>query len=172
MKERPILFSGAMVRAILAGTKTQTRRPVKYTPALGDPAEWPADMTSERLAAFWLRSCPFGEPGDRLWVRETWASIGEPRDHRLELVAYRTDVLGGDRVRVDAPWRPSNHMPRWASRLSLDVTTTGIERLQSITEEGAEAEGFMRRLHFLEAFEDIYGPGDPWVWVVGFKRAT
>lgn len=147
--ERPILFSGEMVRAILAGRKTQTRRVARrlgvYTEAGrvvdlvpldpdGDPIDRPVH-------------CPYGAPGDRLWVRETWAAI----DERGEAISRRTrhvDQNCGDRLvyRADdrvltEQWRPSIFMPRWASRITLEVTAVRVERLQDITEEDACAEG-------------------------------
>ena len=120
MKSRPILFSGPMVRAILDGKKTQTRRLIK----------WPV-----------VGPCPYGVPGDRLWVRETWA----PHD-RSVLAAqdvtglyYRAD--DEDSYQSDGKWRPSIFMPRWASRIDLDVKRAWEEPLQSISEEDAIAEG-------------------------------
>jgi hypothetical protein len=163
MKERPILFSGPMVRAILDGKKTQTRRVVKnahgtfwdhagYQPRLnlltrkfdwihtdGDKNQYGPDIRS-----------PFGLPGDRLWVRETWgvfnnertlAFIGKVKSKSdVDLpcsVAYRADQEN----LPDGAWRPSIHMPRWASRIVLEVTGVRVERLQDIGEEDAMAEG-------------------------------
>lgn len=152
MSERPILMSGPLVRSVLDGHKTQTRRlmtpqPVRCPeddigqvyPALvwdrpGGPVRLHAHSTA---AAVW---CPYGAPGDRLWVREAWTCLsGKARPG--EPLAYRADTTDGERVRVDAPWRPSIHMPRWASRLTLEVTGVRVERLQDISEEDARAEG-------------------------------
>lgn len=156
MTERPILFSGAMVRAILAGRKSQTRRVVKL---IG------AEVVEEAITGPWPFSpqhddwlaCPFGRPGDRLWVRETHAFL-DKRDPSGKRVAYaagpflwgNSDPKTGvtwpppenscDAVRVPR-WRPSIHMPRWASRLTLEVTGVRVERLNAISEEDAVAEG-------------------------------
>lgn len=101
MKERPILFSGAMVRALLAGTKTQTRRAVK-----GLALEWlqPGMFTPEYVADPDNKLCPYGAPGDRLWVRESWART---RVFGAEFVVYRE---GDNRTDYGGPWKPSIHM--------------------------------------------------------------
>lgn len=191
-RERPILFSAPMVRAILAGHKTQTRRIVKPQPPRVEDVHALAGIdfhlfTDEmspgvfRVAGpVWaVRKllnaepgwrCPYGDPGDRLWVRETWApSFKAPKCQ----VAYRADGrcygVGGDgagdnlhifhgwlidsKVRGDQlgdtlgrslyqPWKPSIHMPRWASRITLEIADVRVERLQEISEEAATAEGF------------------------------
>lgn len=191
MKERPILFSGPMVRALRAGTKTQTRRPVKR-----EALQW---LLRDKFAPAFVAGpanhlSPYGYAGDRLWVRETWA-----RDDEDGALFYRADVgLGGEaddweRNRLDgAPryrWRPSIHIPRWASRTTLDVTGVRIERLQDISEADAIAEGIVPAgdgngfqladtTHYsgnpidsyFSLWEHINGPGsveaNPWVWVV------
>lgn len=145
MKERPILFSARDVRALLDGLKTQDRRPVMPQPI--DPyagRDLPAGARPDSLPA-----CPYGAPGDRLWVRETWAWDGAAS----RLVEYRADWScrrcppgvrcehGPDR------WRPSIHMPRWAARLELELTSVRVERLQAITEADAVAEGHLARVH-------------------------
>lgn len=182
MKERPILFSGAMVRALLNGSKTQTRRIVRPQPL--DPftdRELPAGARPDALSR-----CPYGQPGDRLWVRETWAYNGQasknfgPKARRREgFVSYAADgakvthyfeeglPLPSPRQHVPTQrededefdfitrkdeylhkyfrrWRPSIHMPRWASRIVLEVTGTRVERLDDISSEDAEAEGIRR----------------------------
>lgn len=167
MKERPILFSGEMVRAILDDRKTQTRRVIKvprrcraggvrdYYPAhrwwVGPhPVSgwWAVDVPdgppeyavkNTRGPGF---SCPYGRPGDLLWVRETWAhSVTGCEDQGG--VTYRADHLdpAGDGPANPVRWRPSIHMPRWASRLSLMVTNVRAEPLQDITAADARAEG-------------------------------
>ena len=210
MKERPILFSAPMVRAILAGTKTQTRRAVKPHKAF---VEWgvkgPGDAYDATVddagQGFFLVAgdhgyagpvpCPYGQPGDRLWVRECWA-----RDDEDASLMYRADVgLGGDadeweRGRLDGVpryrWRPSIHMPRWASRITLEVTGVRVERLNDISGPDAAAEGIQFRAlgagvplkgniwkqnieKFRALWESINGAGswdaNPWVWVVEFK---
>lgn len=154
MKERPILFSAPMVRAILAGTKTQTRRVVKPQPtpatrfntnAPYEPGDWIwpyRGSTAQRVTNLpggpegWSRHCPYGQPGDRLWVREAFAPcpVG-----RTRAVVYRAD--GDATVSGGMLWRPSIHMPRWASRILLKVTDVRVQRLLDITEGDAVAEG-------------------------------
>lgn len=171
MVERPILFSGPMVRAILAGTKTQTRRLMRdqpccdsgirverYNPGVVDRFG-NLHPGPEIFGAYCGNGCdwgtvsPFGKAGDRLWVRETWYDddgLREPDDHSTDLIEYRADhdchswetccPCRDDNGR--STWRPSIHMPRWASRITLEVTGVRVERLQDITEEDARAEGF------------------------------
>lgn len=205
MKERPILFSGPMVRALLAGTKTQTRRVVKL-PHLNPLGRWEAlpwggpnggrtrggetvpfqnvighSRTGEILG------CPYGQPGDRLWVRETFAPLTAG-------YAYFADPIW------NAPpadrWRPSIHMPRAASRILLEVTGVRVERLQDISEADAQAEGLLAlsegqdrtwtvdgaaasehelaRDTYAWLWDEINGAGswvrNDWVWVVEFRR--
>lgn len=165
MTERPILFNGAMVRAILDGSKTQTRRPVKVQP--GDVLwgsnglEWSwLSNTDGGTPADFVR-CPFGVPGDRLWVRETWAP--DPRAPGVPCVAVHraTDEVALNAA-LAAPdrWHPSIHMPRWASRITLEVTDVRVERVQDITEEDAQAEGARR----FDSVHDTnpYGLGPRW----------
>lgn len=191
MKERPILFSAPMVRAILSGTKTQTRR--IYRPKAGYPRQDGEILPDGSGYMGWDEGpCPYGAAGDRLWVRETWASD----DGRAAW--YRAD---GETHNAGLPWRPSIHMPRWASRLTLEVTGIRVERLQDISEEDAKAEGALEicdicgnppedevhwaceadyvpqvshRVGFQDLWESINSPGswglNPWVWVVGFRR--
>lgn len=183
MREKPILFSGPMVRAILEGSKTQTRRVCKLDVRGGMP-----QPEFDSL----LRYCPYGQPGDRLWVRETCWLYG-----RWEVKGVRKNgkpswrfVLIGKRVRFDKPgtdesmaywgggegwsWRPSIHMPRWASRITLEITGVRVERLGEISESDARAEGVQSVAEFKELWASINGPGsweaNPWVWVVEFRR--
>lgn len=192
MIERPILFPDAMVRAILAGTKTQTRRVRKLIRVRDGMGTIPL-------------LCPYGAPGDRLWVRECFAlSQRDPEDSEVSMrdpqwwdpPVYRADYAGGEwsrfeddrHVPIPPPWRPSIHMPRWASRLSLEITSVRVERVQSISEEDARAEGVDAlagragvsdaRGAFCALWDSINveSPGcswaaNPWVWVVGFRRA-
>lgn len=152
MKERPILFSAPMVRAILSGAKTQTRRILKQ-PKRKDGAKLLPELLRDIGVG---QACPYGAVGDRLWVRETWAphadegqtfinyhaaksgngGVTEPGLVRPEIF-YRAD--GGDPFINN--WRPSIHIPRWASRINLEVTDVRLERLQEISEEDAKAEG-------------------------------
>lgn len=220
-KERPIIFNGEMVRAILDGRKTQTRRIMKPQPTPDDfvcPYDgprgghiWPSrnhqyGLHVERMLqngdGGWdglaSHACHLGEIGDRLWVRETWqgplfdledmevyaedsskfknpsycvyAADGGPRP---EYVDHEDNLRGG--------WRTSIHMPRWASRITLEITGVRVERLNSISAADARAEG-ITDLHgvgqecylFTRLWRDIYGEDswseNPWVWVIEFKR--
>lgn len=211
MRELPILFSGALVRAILAGTKTVTRRPVRREnePDPGkawdeclcreiDPSDRPCIVCDARFGA-----CPFGAAGDRLWARETFhADKGHAPDD-YPSIHYAADLEERQhdgrsisppnerRSTHKGPWTPSIHMPRWASRITLDVTGVSVERLQDITEEDAKAEGVEPtnghpergavfgcgpscREGFAQKWIDIYGreswDASPWVWRIAFKR--
>ncbi|UXJ54856.1 ASCH domain-containing protein [Pseudomonas citronellolis] len=209
MKERPILFSGPMVRAILEGHKTVTRRPVrggqipKERHDEPDPAfRWSAvgqhdprwgflvtGATEAECAQELARAgrCPHGKPGDRLWVRETYADIG----CRL---TYRADVDDGAHCQVKK-WTPAIHMFRKDSRILLEITAVRIERLQDISEEHARAEGITDGGccncgnsepcgcetpapsavdSFVHLWNSTGGDWDanPWVWVVEFKRVA
>lgn len=161
MRERPILFSAPMVRAILDGSKTQTRRLVKPAPQMVTDqcvAPWEGDPASLlRLLQQNKRGCPYGQPGDRLWVRETWMDLaGTGVEHydaqgRRQRYAYGADTLPGSygdeaRKAYGLKWRPSIHMPRAASRMLLGVTSVSVERLQGISEADAIAEGIERRV--------------------------
>lgn len=233
MKERPILFSAPMVRAILEGRKTQTRRVVK--PVGNDDGfvildygngGWPyrsddGDSTThtvKRGGKLYLdetpHDCPYGQPGDRLWVRETWrhtaSSVEEARaiteditsgiavDWRATYVENCMNILGFSREDAEMAddfetWRPSIHMPRWASRITLEITGVRVERLADISKDDAMAEGIVLQpdggfgladsthYHFIDPtdsycslWESINGAGswlaNPWVWVVEFKR--
>lgn len=163
MKETPILFNAPMVRAILAGTKTQTRRVVKGCEFVANTAEgiepyWrlldhPRKQISggTPMGAHVAARCPYGQPGDRLWVRETWQHSNHPIGPYDQdcMVFYRadfmSDVHGPDGEKSPEgryrSWRPSIHMPRAASRILLEVTDVRVERLQNISEADARAEG-------------------------------
>jgi hypothetical protein len=149
-KERPILFSAPMVRAILEGRKTVTRRAVK-----GSGLNFLADFTPEYFALPENHFCPYGKPGDRLWVRETWycdhfevmrgpylkpddLDIGEALDDGT--LVYAADGLT-PYEQEQPSWKPSIHMPRWACRILLEITDVRVERLQEISEGQARAEG-------------------------------
>lgn len=196
MKERPILFNGAMVRAVLDGSKTQTRRVMKQPPCFvnGEVGN----------------VCPYGSIGDRLWVRETFVQgwdiepvtdcLMQFDDEGNELPKktwYRaTDShihwSDDDGWETNVPWKPSIHMPRLASRITLEVTGVRAERLQDISQSDARAEGAppshpsidvvsrkfgyadFPRSWFGQLWEQINGDGswdeNPWVWVVEFRR--
>lgn len=147
MTERPILFSGPMVRALLDGSKTQTRRVVK-----GKAFDWleAYEFTPEFVALPDNAMCPYGQPGDRLWVRETWMDLQgtgiEIVTGSRERYAYGADTPRGSygddqRKCYGLKWRPSIHMPRVASRITLEITSMRVERLQDINEADAAAEG-------------------------------
>lgn len=163
-KERPILFSGAMVKAILDGRKTMTRRVVKNWDLMHDaPSSFSAyDLDEEGGFGFasddYFWRSPYGNPGDRLWVRETWATNADCDDikpsciNECAEIYYKADggkrpVSGGlgwngiHRGFSEGKCRPSIFMPRWASRLLLDVKNIRVERLQDISEKDARAEG-------------------------------
>lgn len=203
MKERPILFSGPMVRAILEGRKTQTRRPVKPQPEhmmggdgtfFADDARTPVPLTPCRTGksgGLFAILCPYGQPGDRLWVRETWKQaiyLGKPKGF-----LYAADWKPNPSAHIvgENPWKPSIHMPRWASRITLEVTKVRLERLQEASEEDLRAEGYTDnpsdnfsdinthwklQRYFSKSWDSIYAArgfgwdNNPWVWVVEFKR--
>lgn len=160
MKERPILFSAPMVRVILEGRKTQTRRVVKQQPVGGTTlVEW---NTTEKMFVPWNWhtggypsggyrtgkpfACKYGVPGDRLWVRETYRQfytdgaiyLADAGTHRLNASSE------AEAKRMWPGWKPSIHMPRKYSRIDLEVTGVRVERLQVISEADAKAEGVIR----------------------------
>lgn len=223
VKSRPIIFSGPMVRAILAGRKTQTRRVVK-------PPRWWRGMTHyatgnvddrgitrtnmvlcEETATHW-KYCPYGVPGNHLWVRETFLPCKGSGDRHPIPIATASYVCFRDgsqkflnghyyqEPRRDGPmnwpsgvvWRPSIHMPRWASRITLRITEVRVERLQDITIEDVIAEGispvtdgphanqYWREetgAKFVDLWDSINGKrtgcswvDSPWVWAISFER--
>lgn len=198
--ERPILFSGAMVRALLAGKKTQTRRVIKPPPDhVHAESQVGVTWAMRYRDAVYARACPFGRPGDRLWVRESWAQYGveNPRwVYKADRLPWVEDRESNRQLAI-ARWRPSIHMPRLASRILLEVTGVRVERVQSISEEDAVAEGSCirhdynpthhviagaplppggPRACFMAAWEELNGKrgfgwaASPWVWVVEFER--
>lgn len=210
MKERPILFQGDMVRAILDGRKTQTRRIVKdpsfYGCLTGDCPHEKQTECDAAIAAWAGKNCPHGQPGDRLFAKETFRHICEKSgtsciQYRADMAALKswaTDGGEGDFVKVEGnadsivfegkepPWKPSIFMPRWASRITLEIVSVRVERVQEITEEDAEAEGVLcafdnhpeppaataayRRLWDRINSKTHPWLCNPWVWVVEFKR--
>lgn len=149
MTERGMIFNVEMVRAILDVRKTQTRRIVKGTDgAVKFCKEW--DINGEEIfvvldekdhtgmnPVLGAISCPFGGVGDRIWVRETWARYNI--DQNSHDIAYRATTPAD--WPEEGRWRPSIHMPRWASRILLEITDVRVERLNVISEEDARAEG-------------------------------
>lgn len=197
MKERPVIFNSEMVRAILSGRKTQTRRIVKSDcmdiGEKDDGSRWPWREHDEG-GDYWY-PCPFGQVGDRLWVRETFMDLTgtgiEATTGKFEGFAYRANTPAGsygDEVRKEygLKWTPSLHMPRKACRILLEITAVRVERLNDISEEDAKAEGVapsqhiitppeaLYRVGFLKLWQSIYGEerwrASPWVWVIEFRR--
>lgn len=223
MKERPIMFKPEMVRAILSGVKTQTRRPIKRGQVFrfcregegpcdlsaaerreinAEPFRWELENPAHPAPSELLTLCPYGVAGDRLWVKETWASgvglavvgsseelIAPPNAQPAPPVIYRAD---GASLPPGVKWRSSLHMPRRASRLTVEVVDVRVERVQSITEEDAIAEGVdsvsladvprqattSRRADFAQLWDRLYAKtwhawaNNPWVWVVEFRRVN
>lgn len=225
MKERPILFSAPMVRAILAGTKTQTRRVVAQANSLVNGGSFPRAMwPGLDLAKAWVDPgpSPAGNPGpylkapfalepkwpareeyvyrvyprvqvgDGLWVRETWDYYGGgeylyQQDRRAVMYAASPESVPGLGERR---WRPSIFMPRWASRISLEISSVRVQHLHDISEEDARAEGFRDRYDaaptgerdtaaevFAQGWDSINGKRAPWasnpfVWVLSFRRVV
>jgi hypothetical protein len=211
-KERPILFSAPMVRAVLAGTKSQTRRALKFQPygvaevasgnhlfdfRTGDLSDYTDVIDMRGL----LLRCPHGQPGDRLWVRENGWERPERTPKMMREGAdtwvpyyYDADGITPQEVADFKAWglkrRPSIHMPRWASRLALDVTGVRLERLNSISDADCVAEGApgghgaitgyrynaTPREHYTHVWTTINGKeswaANPWVWVIEFRRSA
>ena len=201
---KSILFNDEMVRAILDGRKTQTRRALtpQPTPIDGgwrwkDCMMFNIDLSDSCLLS---NMCPFGKPGDRLWVREAFGVVESRFAPRGCTIRYRADDATGEVVGesglkyagkdMSFRWRPSIHMPRWASRITLEITDIRCQRLQDISEEDCWSEGIEEvryagdehgslRGSVLEDYralwDSIANPGakwrdDPWVWAISFKR--
>lgn len=211
MKERPILFSDAMVRAILDGRKTQTRRIVK-TPIPTDIISVVAYALRNGLQRFGWKwkpgavelsdiKCPYGQVGDRLWVRECFGDMSPDRcdgmhgsdfnvvdDNKgvTRFILYRATAPRGFEWPKEEPadrWTTSIHMPRWASRITLEITSVRVERLQDISRDDCFDEGYTHSFEkddpeawFVRLWQSIYGPeswaANPWVWVIEFKQVT
>ncbi|TYX24743.1 hypothetical protein [Klebsiella pneumoniae] len=230
MTERGMIFNAEMVRAILDGRKTQTRRVIANVGhdnclPLQKRTKTKDGIYTHVMDAHIYGLCPFGKIGDRIWVRETWATLGNEDgccvdwegnlckgDERSAARIYRAscEQRPGDyglwsipddaywkphtkEHKFEGAWRPSIHMPRWASRILLEITDVRVERLNAISQEDAQAEGMeltgWRPTYsdpdsggevmtpydnFAELWSSIYGEGswkaDPWVWVIEFKR--
>ena len=201
MKSRPILFSAPMVRALLAGTKTQTRRPLREGAWL-DPKEGVIRMCSvgNGVTGFQSVACPYGAPGDQLWVREQFAGSIAYERHGYPLREWGNKIwYCADGEPRSGQWtrpRPSIHMPRSLSRITLELTDVRVERLQDISEADALAEGVTPKWEpgcsgrlmeaiggfsfrpaasaYADLWEQINGAGswdaNPWVWALSFKR--
>ncbi|EPO5624634.1 hypothetical protein ACUB6C_002864 [Klebsiella pneumoniae] len=243
MKERGMIFNSEMVRAILDGRKTQTRRIMKVQPEsnqlglllITDSTKhsdigkyhWAESNATGNHVRSKLFSSPFGAVGERIWVRETWATLGNEDgcyvdwednlckgDERSAARIYRAscEQRPGDyglwsipddaywkphtkEHKFEGAWRPLIHMPRWASRILLEITDVRVERLNAISEEDARAEGIIdggclncgepepcgcanpepdATDAFAYLWQSIYGQdnwnANPWVWVIEFKR--
>ncbi|MHA0960818.1 hypothetical protein [Enterobacter cancerogenus] len=218
MTERGMIFNGEMVRAILDGRKTQTRRIIKDCTVGRDPISKFIQIGKKFIGCYpedvpeLIRECcPYGVPGDRIWVRETFQgplfdyeqmeSYLEDRSkfEKPEFCQYAADGKPAPEYydaddNLHCGWRPSIHMPRWASRIELEITDVRVEQLKSISEEEACSEGVARlrggfwkhyqpgwtqhqlsaRGSFATLWDSIYGFGEwdrnPWVWVIKFKR--
>lgn len=221
MKERGMIFNGEMVRAILDGRKTQTRRIMKIQPehsGLGLRRVIDSKNGSDDGKYFWslsdacglkIRSksftCPFGSVGDRIWVREAFRVHSRATDVATLVYkasernswteqTHRVPVSVCNKPATTEKWTPSLHMPRWASRILLEITDVRVERLREISQADAEAEGVGKlkkgfwknyqpgwtefqltaRGSFATLWKSIYGDeswyADPWVWVIEFKR--
>ncbi len=223
MKERGMIFNGEMVRAILEGRKTQTRRMlsplqlkmIDVAASIGECYQLESVHQHANSQSYYREWCPFGAVGDRLWVRETWGDVNlegipaiayradgdvyspmddesfldkdgafkydDPRVAKYCFAAWYSDLISG----TEGNWRPAIHMPRWASRITLEITDVRVERLQGISEADAKAEGIIpaaggveqgwqHRFNFRELWIGIYGEESwqhsPWVWVIEFKR--
>lgn len=188
MKERPILFTPDNVRAILAGTKTQTRRVIKREPlvtndgALLTPSGIPYDANKVGVIR-----CPYGAPGDVLWVREAWWGTeltSYPEGDPVRVSAHKATYMGD--LPGDGKWRNAMFMPRWASRLTLRITEVRVERVQDISEDDAWAEAVKPpvsliiphdagRRAYAALWDEInakrgYAWGsNPWVWAITFE---
>lgn len=208
MSERGMIFNGEMVRAILEGRKTQTRRVLAtYQDAVKFCPEW--DVNGKQIfivlgekdhtgmnPVITAIPCPFGQPGDRVWVRETFRVHSRATD--VATLVYRASVRNSwteqthrvpvavcNKPATPEKWTPSIHMPRWASRITLEITDVRVERLRDLSEEDAKSEGIIPsaggvlpgweyRINFRDLWMDIYGTdnweANPWVWVIEFKR--
>lgn len=210
MKERGMIFNSEMVRAILDGRKTQTRRPIKFPfkdRNLG--CELSGNELAGELSARNYLNSPFGKPGDRIWVRETFQGPLFDFDQmdayckdstpfeKAQFCVYKADGKPAPEFfdaddNLHCCWRPSIHMPRWASRILLGITDVRVERLNAISQADAIAEGAppshpsidcvsqeygfpdFSRSWFGQTWQHIYGEenwqANPWVWVIEFKR--
>jgi len=221
MKEKPILYNGEMVRAVLEGRKTQTRRiikPISQDKWLFD-GSW-SDKYVKNPGNFVVEHCPYGKVGDRLWVRETWKISSFMEGEPIEF-QYRADMTTKEENEMSdcvayeywyenmvsdsssylekighpmnnegiyhwkngespLPWKPSIHMPRWASRITLEIINVKIERVQDISEadiiaEGCPNEYLLGKNWFIPAWNSIYSKrgfpweSNSWVWVIEFK---
>ncbi|MEA4465557.1 hypothetical protein VBR84_14785 [Klebsiella pneumoniae] len=199
MKERGMIFNGEMVRALLSGRKTQTRRIIKDCTVGRDQISKFIQIEKKFIGCYpedvpeLIRECcPYGIPGDRIWVREAFRVHSRATD--VATLVYkasernswteqtrRVPVAVCNKPATPEKWTPSLHMPRWASRILLEITGVRVERLRSMSQDDARAEGVIAAsgpmeagLAFRELWDSIYGEeswkANPWVWVIEFKR--
>lgn len=207
-RERPLLFTGAMVRVLLADRKTQTRRLNGLDAINADPDAWRylgmnecgAHEFADRDGQIITVNCPYGQRGDLIWVRETWKPHSRGMRSAATKAIYRAEYSFEKMADALGPWRPSIFMPRWASRITLELTDVRVERLQDISEADARAEGCVpqlidtdglegEQLALAEALGDGYltakfsymelwdsinrkhpWSSNCWVWVLTFRR--
>jgi hypothetical protein len=216
--EHPILFSGSMVRAILEGRKTQTRRVCKNAAVASGDHAWSVCPARESGWIAWFGKpsigieeftkkaytngfeCPYGKPGDRLWVRESFiyseGTYCYEASTSIPCVPAHTSYKADSEDGAIGPWKPSIHMPRWASRINLETTEVRVQRVQDISEEDAKAEGCefyivkgtpKEKSFYAEGYRTSYKllwdsinakreggkyawDSNPWVWAITFKR--
>ncbi|WP_411380096.1 hypothetical protein [Pseudomonas sp. MPB26] len=208
IKERPILFSAPMVRAILEGRKTVTRRAIKVQPHIDASgnfcvgnSNYGQDGYGKPVTKHFVNGCcPYGKPGDRLWVRETFGlqvrHYGGGTGEHIVYRATNPDAIyckSAEGQEYPVKWKPGIHMPRHSSRILLEITDVRVERLQDISRADIRAEGLQCppemasdevspnyrdwfAIAWQELWEKINGAGswsaNPWVWVVEFKRVA
>lgn len=203
---KPIIFNTEMVRAILEGRKTQTRRIVKVQPDGVTKNGEPYIFNGNNHPVVSFRGideikCPYGKAGHQLWVRETWREDAIQYEHAKTQISYKADsqlLINGKPLNFK--WKPSIHMPKWASRITLEITDIRVERVQEITEDDSKAEGIIDGgcgncgnssfpnpcgcsnpeplyqdafIYLWNSINEKRGYGwdkNPWVWVVSFKR--
>lgn len=206
MKEKSIVLYEHEIKAILDGSLTQLRRPIAPQPMLcgvsatnvaasyGSDVDvdwwtWKNNTYGEDAGCEDLETaCPYGVPGDSLWVRETWyndavfgkSSLYYRADGEFADQLPRYDPINDPAMAAEIKWRPSIHMPRWASRITLEVTNVRVERVQEISEEDIRAEGVQSNSSdmpgFVTLWDSVYGKrglgwdANPWVFVVEFRR--
>ena len=191
MTERPMIFTGHSVRQILADLKTQTRRAVKRTKHFAERNVEPSDAYDALVADV---PCPYGKPGDRLWVKETWRPVERETDS-VDGILYRADdafipiensfeaaerwVDAYDNGKYGTAWRSPLYMKRWMSRVVLEIASVRVERVQEISEDDARAEGCPAHAHFATLWDSINGKregcaweDDPWCWCLEFRRVA
>ena len=199
---KPIIFSGDMVKAILDGRKSQTRRVVKPQPisfVLSTEKKRKAlkryTYFERNNSGYCCNACPYGKVGDRLWVRETWALIGEYNASNGYWEKWKHKIPKSKpkgfgptfKATCGRPkeydWKPSIHMPRWASRITLEITDIRVERLQEIIGVDVMCEGIklygltLGEVYLRETFRDLWNSlakikweSNPYVWVITFRR--